>query len=172
MFGQRQIFSLRHSIFFFLILLLGCLETKEGLDTVPETDFFQNNNCETSAPSEPVVEPLDPPESGMPLTPMDPQAEWMCSLAANPLRFTVKEGDPAFFYLQPAREITYCVQVERTEGYITLQHEEGEVERDGNVFTWCFLRPWESRKGVMAQLRVLALTPEAKIIVTLQRGEN
>lgn len=171
MFGQRQIFSL-------LISLLGCLETKEGIDTMPDPDFFPTNDCETKTPSEPVVPPLpletdmDSLEGGMPLTPMDPQAEWMCSLAANPLRFTVKEDDPAIFYLQPAREVTYCVRVERTEGYVTLQHKEGEVERDGNVFTWCFMRPWESRKGIMAQLRVLALTPEAKIIVTLQRGEN
>lgn len=169
MFGQRQIHSLHHPLFFFLISLLGCLETEEGLDTAPETDFFSSTNCETSAPSEPVVEPLP---SGMPLTPMDPQAEWMCSLAANPLRFTVQEDDPAVFYLQPAREVTYCVRVERTEGYITLQHEEGEVEREGNVFTWCFMRPWESTKGIVARLRVLALTPEAKIIVTLKRGEN
>lgn len=163
MFGQRQIFSL-------VISLLGCLETKEGLDTV--------DDCETKVPSEPVTEPLpletetDSVEGGMPLTPIDPQAEWMCSLAANPLRFTVKEDDPAIFYLQPAREITYCVRVERTEGYITLQHKEGGVERNGDLFTWCMRRPWESAKGILAKLRVLALTPEAKIIVTLQRGEN
>lgn len=170
MFGQRQIFSL-------VISLLGCLETKEGLDTAPDSDFFQAD-CETKAPSEPIAPSLsletdtDSLEGGMPLTPMDPQAEWMCSLAANPLRFTVQEDDPAVFYLQPAREITYCVRVERTEGYITLQHEEGGVEREGNVFMWCFLRPWESQKGITARLRVLSLTPEAKIIVTLQRGEN
>lgn len=171
MFGQRQIFSLS-------IALLGCLETKEGLDTAPDSDLFPANDCETAMPSEPVIEPLpletetDPPESGMPLTPMDPQAEWMCSLAANPLRFTVKEDDPAVFYLQPVREITYCVRVERIEGYITLQHEEGEVERNNDLFTWCMRRPWESTMGILAELRVLALTPEAEFTVVLRRGEN
>jgi len=181
MFGQRQFLSIRSQLFSFIISLLGCLETKSGLDT-PETDFFHAGDCktqgETQGRGEPVVEPLpletetDVPEAGVPLTPMDPQAEWMCGLAANPLRFTITEEDPAIFYLQPAREITYCVRVERTRGYITLQHEEGEVERNSDLFTWCMRRPWESAKGILAKLRVLALTPEAEITVVLRRGEN
>lgn len=167
MFGQRQIFSL-------LIPLVGCLETKEGLIRVDGT----LDDCETAMPSESDSEPApresetDPEETAMPLTPMDPQAEWMCSFAANPIHFAIEEDDPAVFSIQPALEVNYCVRVERTYGYITLQHAEGDVEREGNVFTWCLTRPRENRKGQPARLRVLALTPEADIMVTLQRGEN
>ena len=76
------------------------------------------------------------------------------------------EDEPHGYLLYGMNGETYCVDVYRMSGYITLSKEEGTVRRDDDHFEWCVETP-----GLATPLRLLvrSLTPEARYTMKLRR---
>ena len=65
--------------------------------------------------------------------------------------FDVSKGVPIYFLLYGASGIEYCVEVERTSGYVTISHDRGVVTREGDIFTWCITPSTEDSEFMMVR---------------------
>lgn len=68
---------------------------------------------------------------------VSPACGGQCGGGEDVRYFSVEKDAPISFALYGAAGIQYCVEVNRDYGYITISHERGKVEREGNLFTWC-----------------------------------
>ena len=68
------------------------------------------------------------------------------------------------FFVRSVDNMQYCLQVTRSAGYVTLSHEVGEVHRDGDVFTWCFVNESQSEENLL----IRSLTPRAAVTLPME----
>lgn len=109
-----------------------------------------------------------------------PEIEQYCARFSEDVYFEATESDPQEFLLYG--EGDYCALLQRQSGYLTLSHEEGEVRRDGDQWSWCITMPQEvngatgaratSREMSPSRLVVRSLSPRAWFSVRLQRGSR
>ncbi|MEK7528335.1 MAG: hypothetical protein AAB592_01065 [Patescibacteria group bacterium] len=90
-----------------------------------------------------------------------------CSSVISGQVFDAERDAPQAFVLYVWPRVRSCVELVRESGYITLSHDEGEVTRDDDTFTWCVLQPSSEDAEIAVLLLVRSLTPRSTFRVQL-----
>lgn len=78
--------------------------------------------------------------------------------------FEIYKEQPYIVSLSGTPGQSYCVDVHRESGYITISHETGTVTRNGNLFTWCVVHgDYEAER-----MLIRSLTPSAHVTLAVE----
>lgn len=91
--------------------------------------------------------------------------EEACEEEATELNyFEIERESPLTVVVEGVTGAEYCLVLYRESGYITISHQHGEVDREGDVFEWCVVQGY----GLPEHMIVRSLTPSASFTLAAE----
>lgn len=139
------------------LLVIGC----GGEAELVPIEYSESSKLDEVEEPEPPTDHLCIDEElllGSDIVLLDADLHPWCEPLGQELDVTVRKEWPQRVVLYGELHIEYCIEVQRESGYITISHERGVVQRNGDLFTWCIT----THTGEPEEMTLMAFTPEAK----------